>query len=378
MGEVIAARKEIYKDVNAERTLLDLFESDGNYKPEFDLEHGYRYPRAEKLLDKGPEETREFLEQLSDAGLLEREHHDREIRCPSCGSPNTTSTYVCPHCGSMDIDSDQLIEHLACGNIDSISSFREGDELVCLQCKATVTPGSYRVVGSRTQCRSCGKQLEVLSVRHRCRRCGEAFDYERARFNDAFKYSLSEEAKREISRGIFYTSQLRTILEESGFSSKEHRVLEGRSGMEYEFDVVASAPAGRELTVDVDFSSEPMSRERLMEEYGKIADAERESYFIVTPPLRPELKKLADSLGVNIVQAERPSEALQLFSQLLPKTSVSSENAAEDVTKTTSGEETREPEPAKPVRRMSIIIAAVTVVISLFILFYVLNLKDIF
>jgi len=317
MENVELERAEIYKDPPAERLLTELFEKGTAIEPDFDLEHGHRYPRAEDLLERGPDEAKAFLEKLSEAGVLVKEPFDRAICCPSCGSPNVSTNYACPHDDSTNIERDSLIEHLACGYIDAHSKFRQGDELVCPQCRATLTPGSFRVPGSWNQCRTCGRRLEVLSVLHRCRKCGEEFTFERARFEDAFTYSLSEGTKNDIGRGVFYTSQLRDIFEKSGYSLRTPPVLKGASGIDYEFDLVAVAPDGGEVTVDVNFSEEPMPREALMEKYGKLADTRKQFYLIVAPPLHDKLRQLSVSLGMNVIQGEKPYEALQLFSQEL-------------------------------------------------------------
>ena len=309
-------RAAIYKDPAAERLLTKLFEEGAVMEPEFDLEHGYRYRLAEEFLGKGPGETKAFLERLSEAGVFVKEPFDRVIACPSCGGSNVSTNYTCPHDGSTDIERDSLIEHLACGYIDAHSKFQQGGELVCPRCRATLTPGSYRAAGSWSQCRACGRRLEVLSVLHRCRECGEKFTFEEARLEDAYSYSLSEGARADIGRGVFYASQLRDIFEERGFSLRSP-LLKGASGIAYEFDLVAEAPDGREVTVDVNFSDEPMLREALMEEYGKVADTRKDSYLIVAPPLLDELRELTASLGMNVIQGEKPYEALQLFSRAL-------------------------------------------------------------
>ena len=317
MENVKLERAEIYKDPAAERLLTELFEKGTIIEPDFDLEHGYRYLLAEEFLGSSPDEAKAFLEKLSEAGVLVKEPYDRAIRCPSCGGPNVSTNYICPHDGSMDIVRDSLIEHLACGYIDALSNFRREDELICPRCRATLTPGSYRIPGSWNQCRTCGRRLEVLSILHRCRKCGAKFTFEEARFEDAYSYSLSGEAKTDIGRGVFYTSQLRGILEKSGYSLRTPPVLKGASGIEYEFDLVAVAPDGGEVTVDVNFSDEPVSREALVKVYGKLADTRRESYLIVAPPLKDELKGLTVSLGMNVIQGEKPYEAFQFFSQRL-------------------------------------------------------------
>lgn len=307
--------EEILKNPAAEELLSDLFDNERDLVPEFDLDHGYRHIYAEEILDMTPDETKAFLEKIVEAGLLFKELYDKTLRCPKCDSPNVSITYTCPFDESINIIQDALIEHLACGYIDAISKFRQDEGLICPQCKETLTPGSYRTSGSWNQCQECGKRLEVLSVVHRCRKCDTKFTFEDSHIGNAYTYSLLEMGEIEFGLGASYVPHLRDIFEKNGFTVERLPVLEGESGIEYAFDLVASNRDGREVTIDLHFLEEQITREALIEKYGKYVDTRKESYLLIAPPLHNELDQLVKSIEMNIIQAETPSEALQLFSQ---------------------------------------------------------------
>lgn len=306
-------QEDISKDSAMETLLSDLLVNESELVPEFDMEYGYRYIRAEKLLNLDPDETKAFLEKMVEIGLLFKEHYDRTLRCPKCNSPNISINYICPFDQTSNITKDALIEHLACGYIDALSKFRQDGELVCPQCKATMTTESYRVSGSWNQCQECGRRLEVLSVVHRCRKCNTKFTYEDSQIDDVYTYSLIRLDQADMGRDLSYIPYLRDILEKTGFKVQKSPVIEGSSGIEYEFDLVSINQKGREVTVDINFMDEPITREILMEKYGKYMDTHKESYLLIAPLLQDELEKLAESIDMNIIQAETPSKVLQLF-----------------------------------------------------------------
>lgn len=326
-------KSALYKDESAEKLMMMLYNDKIKLMPSFDLDHGYRYLEAEKVLEKEPEETQNFLARLSSSGILKNEPYEKSIACPSCSSHNVSSQYTCPHDQSTDIERDSLIEHLTCGHIGARNDFRRDGGLVCPQCNATLTTGSYRTIGSWNQCRSCGRRLEYLSVLHKCRLCGTEFNYAEAEIHDRFIYSLSEEAIAEIDRGIFYTSQLRNMFEESGFSIRVASNLTGESGIVYEFDIIAIDTNGNEIPVDVNFSFEPLPKETLMEEYGKFLDTRKESYLLVSPRMSEVNNKLNEALKMKIIQGNSPNETLDSFR----KTISSMEHTQKEVTEKTSG-----------------------------------------
>ncbi|MDP2900186.1 MAG: hypothetical protein Q8O47_04390 [Candidatus Bathyarchaeota archaeon] len=314
---IMERRTALYKEPGVERLLRELFEKDAKIEPSFDLEYGYRYPQVEKLTGHGVDETKSLLNKMTDLGIFNKEKFDEGILCPKCRSPNITINYSCPYDNSKEIERDSLIEHLACGHIDTLSHFKRENDLVCPRCKANLTPGSYRNAGSWNTCGSCGRRLESLWVLHKCRKCGATFTFEDAQIQESYIYSLSEFAKADIKRGVFFASQLREIVERHGYSITTPLVLKGSSGIDYDFDLIATTKEGKRITIDVNFGETKIARNMVMEMSGKYRDVGEKSYLIIAPKTEPENQNLADSLQIKLVQGETPGDALESFSQIL-------------------------------------------------------------
>ncbi len=315
--------EETIREPKVEKLVVSLNDVGSSLEPAFDLENGYRYPEAEELLEESPFEATQTLARLSGLGILDKELHDKSLSCPKCNSPNISINYVCPYDGSKDITKDSLITHLSCGYIDSRSNFiHEEEGLACPRCKQTLTPGSYRITGSFSQCNVCNRRLETLSTGHRCRKCGHEFTFEDANFDDSFVYTLNQEVREEISRGLLYLSQFRKTLEDNGFTIITPPVLNDPSGMEYTFDIVAGDSKGRTISVDINFSDIPFTRDQIIEKFGKYSATDKTSILVLVPKLESEIIKLVESIGMDIIQADNPAGALNQFSERVSKLKV--------------------------------------------------------
>lgn len=312
--------EETIREPKVEKLVVSLNEIGSSLKPAFDLEHGYRYPEAEELLEESPFEAAQTLARLSGLGILDKELHDKSLSCPKCSSPNISINYICPYDGSKDITKDSLITHLVCGYIDSRSNFIQEEEgLACPRCKQTLTPGSYRITGSWSQCNVCNRRLETLSTGHRCRKCGHEFTFEEAKFDDSFVYTLNQQVREEISRGLIYLSQFRKTLEDNGYTITTPPNLKDPSGMEYNFDIVAGDSKGMTISVDINFSDIPFTRDQIIEKFGKYSATNKTSILVLVPKLESDINKLVESIGMVITQADNPSGALHQFSERVSK-----------------------------------------------------------
>jgi len=312
--------EETIREPKIEKLVVSLNDTSSSLEPTYDLEHGYWYPAAEEILEESPEEAVRTLARLSDLGILEKERYDKSVRCPKCSSPNISTNYTCPHDGSNDINRDTLLTHLTCGYIDSRSNFTvEDGELACPRCRQTLTPGSYRITGTWSQCNVCNRRLETLSMGHRCRKCGHEFTFEDAKFEDVYIYTLSQEVREEISRGLLHLSQFRKVLEENGYTIIIPPILKDPSGIEYDFDIVAEDNEDTTITVDVSFSDEPFTRNELMERFGKYSATKKTSFLVLVPKLEIETSKLVETLEMAVIHADDAAGAFTQFSGKVPK-----------------------------------------------------------
>jgi len=301
-------RSELYKDPAVEKFLLHLLES-GEFTPTFDLELGYHYPEAEKLLGMTPKEVFALLEKLVKAEILDKRMVDVSIKCPACGSSNVSTIYTCSFCGSPRIERDALIEHLACGYIDLMRNFEREGELVCPKCGQRLGPDSYRSAGTWYTCRDCEKRLESPNPIHRCRDEGHEFTLDTANYTEVYAYSLSEQAKIDIERGILIGRSIVGLLTSSGYNVTVQKKRVGESGIEHTFDIMLEKD-GSQAFIDILTSHEPVSVIAITREYTKVLDCASNLYLLVIPGLSEEARKLASFYKFKVVEGANPIEAL--------------------------------------------------------------------
>ncbi len=302
-------RHILYRDPLVEKFLTNLSKEERTVEPKFDLTYGYRYPEVEKIIEKDPKETKNFLEKLAQAGILDKKLHGMSLGCPICKGLNVSTYYACPFCGSIKITKKALIEHTPCGYIGNISKFKTNDELVCPKCGEKLTAENQRSAGVWFECSECGKHLETLNVIHFCRECKKEFTFEDALYKEVYSYSLSKTAKEEVERGLLLFSSVRKLLKDLGYNIIVPGKIKGESGVEHEFDIVAIANH-KPIAIDIILSDKPITRMEIVRKYVKIFDAKIKVYIIAIPKLDSEASDLASSYKINVIEAESPEEAV--------------------------------------------------------------------
>ena len=288
------------------------------FKPTFDLSHGYRYLKIEEIMNLNPVEVKSLLGELVEAGVLKRSLEERYVVCPSCNSPNISSNYICPQCGSFALERKALIEHIPCGSIH-LMNLEEVEGSVCPNCNRKFTKDNYRKTESWIECSKCEKRIHTLSIVYKCRECGAEFDFDDAYFYNAYSYQLSDAVKRDIQRGIFFSSFLREALTKVGYEIKVPGFLRGKSKVEHEFDFIVVNKEGRRIAVDLLFPEGGITVADIMNEHGKIFDVKVEFYLVVSPRPAEEVERLAKTYKLNLISADDPKEALSRLVKTLER-----------------------------------------------------------
>lgn len=308
-------RYNTYKEPEVEQFLTKIIDKKPEIAPVFDLEFGYRYPDVEEGLRKEPKESREFLERMTQVGILERKLHSMELRCPKCNGPNIDTNYVCPFCKSIDVKRDALIEHLACGYIDVLTNFKSDGGYICPKCHSKLELGNYRLAGSWYACSSCGKRVEFPTPQHKCRSCETVFNLDGAIYERVYIYSLSKISRDDISHGILLRSAIMERATAVGYEVKAPYLIKGNSGVEHTFDMLL-LKQDTKRAVDIILSDSPISQIEIIKEYTKVIDTGAILYLIAIPELSGDAKKLAVFYKMNVVEsasAQRALESLNVF-----------------------------------------------------------------
>ena len=302
-------RYAAYKDAEVAHLLIKLTETDGELKPTYDTTKGYTYPEVEQLIGKNSADTDKLLQRLTNLGILERKVSDMALYCPACGKANISTNYTCPFCSSPQIIRNSLIEHLSCGYIDNMPKFQVDNEMVCPKCKKAIKkPADYRSAGKWYECGNCGKRVGNVQTTHTCRECQEKFDFSNARYLAAYNYTISGNSKDDINKGAIFA-----YFAEKLFASQGHQIqvpgkITGRSGIQQEFEILIALKDGQQLAIDPLFSSEPVDKLQIIKEYGKITDAQAQTY-IIAESFSEDAKKLIKTYNLKVIEA-KPAQAL--------------------------------------------------------------------
>jgi len=318
-------RAELYTDRNTQAFLGKFLSGEiRELEPVYDPKLGYRYPVVEAIVGDAAK-AEDFLNRLCEAGILERRLYDKIIYCPKCGSANISIHYCCPYCKSFNIQKSSLIEHVKCGYMDIEKNFLKGNKLICPKCHEQLEKldVDYRQAGTWCTCKNCSKNFDIPINTHFCRDCHVDSTFEDAVIKDVYNYSLKEEIREEVAVGWVVIEPISLFLRENGFEVESHAFLEGKSGANHMFDIVAyKGDVKREVSViDLAISTEDTVPEQpVIALFAKIFDVSPDNaYLIAIPEMNENGKKMAGLYNIKVVEAKNQKEAVKALKDKLLK-----------------------------------------------------------
>jgi hypothetical protein len=307
-------RSSFYKLPEVEAIFTKVLEKMETIKPVFDLTLGYHYPNVEEATGLDATGANNLLNTLKDAGVLDQETYDMELRCPYCNSPNASVLYECPHCESNEIKKTMLMEHLTCGYLGPVEGF--GEKLVCPKCKNKLVEGEYRNTGSIYECGKCSKQIDTPFISHWCRSCDKKFNFDNCVYQPVYAYSPTQRTKKDISNGILYISKVASIFADLGFNREANSKVTAESGVEQVFDATFTKGLNK-IYFDLIQSEIPVDEAWMIKEYGKMLDSKGTVFLIVMPSLDKKASVISKTYKLNVVEAEKPDDALEQLRKLI-------------------------------------------------------------
>jgi len=309
------AKRELYRDRNVQMLLSKFLSGEiETLEPIFAPDVGYRYPVVEDIVGDSSQ-TEAFLNKLDDAGVIEKELYDKIIFCPNCNSANVSTRYCCPFCKSFDIKKSSLVEHVKCGYMDIEDKFYDGDRYVCPKCNEEMKKidVDYRKAGIWCTCRECKKSFDTPVPMNFCRNCGETSTFEDIIIKDVYAYTLKENVTAESSANLFLVSAIREFLMSEKLKVESPGLLEGKSGANHSFDIVAyKADKSQAIVVDLAMSTgTAVSEQPVIALFAKIFDVSPEkSYLIAIPKLSENGKRMAELYKILAIEAKNQEEAI--------------------------------------------------------------------
>ncbi|MFQ6076994.1 MAG: hypothetical protein ACE5Z5_12850 [Candidatus Bathyarchaeia archaeon] len=281
------------------------------------LPTGHSYPEAERAMSLPPIETVNQLRKLEDLEILTPHFHQRIFFCPNCESPHLRLRIACPNCNSEELFKGSVIEHFSCGHVDFQEDYKRGERLICPKCNGALRliGVDYRRIESSYKCNNCATLMENPQTNLQCQRCKHVFAINEAIGRDIYTYSLNPQARNEAQRSMMPLHSLRRPLEAMGYRVVAPAVKVGRSGVEHRFDLLATKTSnggGLTFALEASLSDQPIKSEEVLRVYAKTIDAEIDNMHILAiPRLSEEARSASRAYGINYVEAESPSEAVE-------------------------------------------------------------------
>jgi len=296
------------QDRNQEQQLLGRLIKQGvlELKPTLN-KIGVHYVEAEetwKTADSS--QIKGALENLERKGSLVSKFVDRVLTCPDCGSPKVYSKYACPKCNSINVEYTELLEHMKCGYIGSKNNFIKGSALVCPGCQAELVDDAlqYRVIGNCYECEKCGHRFDTPEIIHFCQQCQRSFTHREAKYIKIYAYKIADETINKFGKDLPLYESVGEILRENGFDTQFHAKIEGTSGVQHPFDIIAKKEKVF-LVIDISLSGDKNDAVSLL---GKKMDVNSTHSVLIDMSNREELAPLGKVYDITVFKGANEKE----------------------------------------------------------------------
>ncbi len=185
-------REKLNQQPEVQKLLDSISNSPEALRPSWSLKSGFCYPEAEKILNASTEQTNELLGTMMAAGFLKGRICGNIAICPQCTTHQIVQHAACPKCGLPTLESGIGIEHFTCEHTAFIDKFSTPQGLVCPQCKALLSTGTYRSLGRVYHCVTCNSYPQVPDHMFGCLACKGTFNVAEVKYRPVYCYSVIE------------------------------------------------------------------------------------------------------------------------------------------------------------------------------------------
>jgi hypothetical protein len=280
-------------------------------KPQFDprSELGFSFPQVKQLLQTTDKELMAIIEALSQEGILERKFFDKFLYCPQCGSPNLSPIYSCPQCGSGNIIRGRVLEHVVCKYTGTEDEFLLRGRLLCPKCKQELhtLDRDYRSLGVLYKCRQCGEIFNQPHIKWRCLKCSSITAGEKVSELNVYSYSLNQGKRNWLKFELQPKARLIQLLQSRGYEIREGAKMQGKSGAEHSFDILASRDEGiiaYYIAIGVEIAANAIGIDRVFNFDDKAYDVGlHDKVLIALPGLTPEAREFAARQRIRVLES---------------------------------------------------------------------------
>ncbi len=185
-------RQRISQQPVVQELLTFIGESPEPLRPSWSIQTGYRYPKAEQITGEPSEKINSLLGMMMVAGLLHGRICGNIAICPQCSNHRILQHASCPRCGLPTLESGIGIEHFTCEYTAFIEHFSTPQGLICPQCKALLSTGTYRSLGRVYHCVTCNTYPHTPEQMFGCLACKNTFTSKEAKYQPVYCYTVLE------------------------------------------------------------------------------------------------------------------------------------------------------------------------------------------
>ena len=140
---------------------------------------------------------------------------------------------------------------------------------------------------------------------------------EEALYEPVFSYELEESVKEVAMTIRSILNSLTGLLRARGFSVRVPGFVNGRSGEEHMFDLIANQGANKSLAVDIFVADSSIPERVVTTMFAKLYDtAFTDAFLIAIPRIREEGRRLAGLYRISLVEGRSRDEVMRSFKSL--------------------------------------------------------------
>lgn len=252
----------------------------------------------------------EFLEKLTDLGMLEKLVNNKFLICPEHKVSFLLSVRIsCPKCSSINVEKLNLFEHRACGFISEKKNFTSDAELKCPSCKKSIKnpEKEIRLPASWYMCNDCKDKFDEAKANLHCNEFDHDFTINQADSIVLYNYVLSNNTEKSTLDHDKLKEEITKIFAKHSYTIAEHHTIKGKSGIDQTVDIVGTDSSGQSIFVFINNSSETNSE--IDSKLIQILDTAPKSAILIGFSSISEMtKSIASKYNLSIISSQNIDE----------------------------------------------------------------------
>ena len=312
-----AERQKALSEPNTRELLRRLVVEQKGLTPEVGLDGQIHYPVAEAVL--GTEgETRAWITQMLDLGILRESSHRDMVMCPTHLRVDSMVQLECTKCKARVMRKTTLVEHVYCGFIEADTKFNKDGLLVCPNCKRPIRkPEELKSSGVWFECRNCGTKTSSPKMVFICRE-GHEFSTLDVALASVYNYEVDASVVAHLKNTLVLTPALADMLTSVGYEVSSPASVQGRSGTTQSLDIYAKNREGEDIALQIAVDTKPVEPTAVISFFAKTYDIKPKMAILVAIPSASDAaKQINAGYDITLVEDADGSWAVQKVRDLL-------------------------------------------------------------